>query len=104
MGYTAGRDLKHMPSEAYWGGLGAWGLRRLDLSITEYGQRAAALGRFRPERDDDNNAAKRTVSMWAQLPPAPEDFLQGDITFDLGPDEAQVLADHIRRHHKGTLA
>ena len=103
IGYTAGRDLKRMPSEAYWGGLATWGLRRLDLSITEYGQRAAALGRHRPERDDDMNAAQRTVSMWAQLPPAPEDFLQGDITFDLGPYEAQVLADHIRRHHKGTL-
>ena len=103
IGYTAGRDLKRMPSEAYWGGLWTWGLRRLDLSITEYGNRAAALGRHRPERDDDNNAAKRTVSMWAQLPPAPADFLQGDITFDLGPDEAQVLVDHIRWHHKGTL-
>ena len=103
IGYTAGRDLKRMPSEAYWGGMGTWGLRRLDFSITEYGQMAATLGRHRPERDDDNNAAKRTVSMWAQLPPAPEDFLQGDITFDLGPDEAHLLADHIRRHHKGTL-
>ena len=24
IGYTAGRDLKRMPSEVYWGGLGAW--------------------------------------------------------------------------------
>ena len=54
IGYNAGRDLKRMPSEAYWGGLGTWELRQLDLSITEYGQRAAALGRARPQlgRDD----------------------------------------------------
>ena len=55
---AAGRKLKRMPSEAYWGGLGSWGLRRLDLSLAEYGQRAAALGRLRPDRDDDGNATR----------------------------------------------
>ena len=103
IGYSAGRNLKRMPSDAYWGGLGTWGLRRLDLSIAEYGQRAAALGKARPERDDDRNAITRGVSMWAELPPAPDDFLHADITFDLGPVEAQVLVDHIRRNHNGTL-
>ncbi len=103
IGYTARRDLKRMPSDAYWGGLRTWGLRRLDLSIWEYGQRAAALGRAQPERDGDDNAMTRGVSMWATLPSAPGDFLEADITFDLAPEEAQVLVDHIRRHHEGTL-
>ncbi|MYI19623.1 MAG: hypothetical protein F4121_05920 [Acidimicrobiia bacterium] len=103
IGYTAGRDLKRMPSEAYWGGLGSWGLRRLKLSIAEYGQRAAALGRLQPARDDDRNATDRSVSMWAPIPSPPEDFLRGDITLELRRDEAQVLVDHIRRHHAGTL-
>ncbi|MCY3926076.1 MAG: DUF6361 family protein [bacterium] len=103
IGYSAGRDLKLMPSWLYWGGLGAWGLRRLDLSIAEYGQRAAALGRLQPERDDDRNATAPTASMWAPMPPAPDDFLRGDITFELRRDEAQVLVDCIRRHHPGTL-
>ena len=103
IGYTAGRDLKRMPSEAYWGGLGSWGLRRLDLSIAEYGQRAAALGRLQPERDDDRNATARAVSMWAPIPSPPEDFLRGEITLELRREEAQVLVDHIRRHHPGTL-
>ena len=103
IGYTAGRDLKRMPSAAYWGGLGAWGVRRLDLSLAEYGQRAAAIGRLRAERDDDDNATRRAVSMWVELPPATERFLQDDITFELDPDEAQVLADCIRRRHPDTL-
>ncbi len=103
IGYTAGRDLKRMPSEAYWGGLGSWGLRRLDLSIAEYAQRAAALGRLQPERDDDRNATARSVSMWAPIPPPPEDFLRGEITLELRREEAQVLVDYIRRHHPGTL-
>ena len=103
IGYAAGRNLKRMPSDAYWGGLWTWGLRQLDLSISEYGQRAAALGRTRPERDDDGNAMTRSVSMWASLPPPPHDFLEAEITFDLVPEEAQVLVDHVRRHHEGTL-
>ena len=103
IGYNVGRDLKRMPSEAYWGGLGSWGLRQLDLSIAEYGQRAAAIGRLRPERDDDNNATGRFVSMWAALPEPPDNFLRGDVTFDLRAEEAQLLVDHIRRHNPGTL-
>lgn len=103
IGYTAGRDLKRLPSEAYWGGLGSWGIRRLDLSLVEYGKRAAALGRLRPDRDDDGNATNRAVSMWASMPEPPEDFLEADLTFDLRSEEAQFLVDHIRQHHPGTL-
>ena len=103
IGYNAGRDLKRMPSDVYWGGLGSWGLRRLDLSIAEYGQRAAAIGRLRPERDDDGEATGRVRSMWAPIPQPPADFLKSDITFDLDVEEAQILVDHIRRSHPGTL-
>ena len=103
IGYTAGRELKRMPSEAYWAGLVSWGLRRLDLSIAEYGQRAAALGRNRPDRDDDGHTIVSTASMWAAIPSSPEDFLHADITFDLRRDEALVLVDHIRQKHRGTL-
>lgn len=103
IGYNAGRNLKRMPSEAYWGGLGSWGLRRYDLSIDDYGKRAASIARRQPERDDDGNATSRFVSMWTALPQPPDDFLNRDITFDLRAEEAQVLVDHIRRHHPGTL-
>ena len=102
-GYTAGRDLKRMPSEAYWAGLASWGLRRLDLSIAEYGQRAAVLGRNRSDRDDDGHTTVSTASMWAAIPSPPEDFLHADITFDLRRNEALVLVDRIRQKHPGTL-
>ena len=103
IGYAAGRELKRLPSEAYWGGLGSWGLRRLDLSLAEYGKRAAALGRLRPDRDDDGNATKRAVSMWATTSEPPPNFLETELTFDLRPEEAQLLADYIRQRHPGTL-
>ena len=103
IGYTAGRDLKRMPSEVYWGGLGAWGIRRLDLSLSEYGKRISSLGRVRHERDDDGNVTRRSVPMWSVDPPVPDDFLRSDITFELDPAEAQFLADSIRRRYPDSL-
>jgi hypothetical protein len=99
IGYNAGRELKRMPSEVYWGGLGSWGIRRLDLSPAEYARHAAALGRLRPDRDDDGNVTTASVSMWAPLPGPPDDFLRADIGFELGREEAEVLVDHIRQRH-----
>ena len=103
IGYTAGRDLKRMPSEVYWGGLGEWGIRRRDISLTQYGQLAATLGRFSPYRDDDGYATASAVPMWGRLPPPPDDFLQADTSFELRREEALVLVDHIRREHPQSL-
>ncbi len=103
IGYAAGRDLKRMPSEIYWGGLGAWGIRRLDLSLAEYGRRASTLGRIGNERDDDGNLMTRSVSMWQADRALPDDFLRSDIGFELDPEEAQFLTDCIRRCHPDSL-
>jgi len=91
IGYRAGRNLKRMPSDIYWGGLWDWGLRRLPLGLGEYAQRAAALGRYRAARDDDGNVTDRTGSMWTPLPGPPEGFLETDISFDLTREEAETL-------------
>ena len=103
IGYQAGRNLKRMPSSIYWGALREWGLRRVSLGLGEYSQRAAAVGRYRAARDDDGNVTDPTYSIWAPLPHPPEDFLQSDITFELRPDEAQVLVDNFQRKQPETL-
>lgn len=103
IGSVAGRALRRMPSDIYWASMQAWGIRRLDLSLAEYGQCAATIGRLRPERDDDGNATKAGVSMWAAIPVPPENFLSEELTFELEPEEAQVLTDGIRRRHPETL-
>lgn len=38
-GKTAGGSLKRLPSSVYWSGLGAWGIRVMDLSQDEYHRR-----------------------------------------------------------------
>lgn len=103
IGRVAGRKLKRMPSDIYWGSMMAWGIRRRDMSIAEYGQRATRRRRLQPERDDDGNATQAPVSMWADVPPPPEKFLESNITFELEPEEAQALTDGIRRRHPDTL-
>jgi hypothetical protein len=103
IGYSAGRDLKRLPSEAYWGGLGSWGLRRINLSLAEYAQRAAAFGRLRPDRDDDGNVIVSDAAMWAPMPEPPGDFLDTELTFELREREAQLLVDHIRQRHPRSL-
>ena len=103
IGYQAGRNLKRMPSDIYWGALWDWGLRRHSLGLGEYAQRAAAFGRHRAGRDDDGNATDETHSMWAALPPPPSDFLHAKIDFELKRDEAQALVENIRRSRPETL-
>lgn len=103
VGRIAGRDLKRMPSEIYWGGMGAWRVRQLNLSLAEYAQRAAAIGQLQPEFDNDGNVTERAVSMWAPNPAPPDNFLHADITFELRPEEAQVLVERIRQRHPNTL-
>jgi Family of unknown function (DUF6361) len=103
IGYNAGRDLKRMPSEVYWGGLWSWGLRLLDLSISEYGKRAAAIQRSKPDVDDDRNVAVRGITMWASMPEPPNDFLDAEIDFELSRDEAEMLVDRVRERHPGSL-
>lgn len=103
IGYQAGRNLKRMPSDIYWGGLWDWGLRRLPLGMGEYAQRAAALGRNRAARDDDGNVTDTTVSMWAPLPDPPERFLETDITFKLRSEEATAIVENIQHRQPNTL-
>lgn len=103
IGYTAGRELKRMPSEIYWGGLGSWGIRKLDLTRAEYAKHAAALGRLRPDRDDDGNPTTAPVAMWAPMPAPPDDFLDAHLDFRLHREEAQVLIDHITQRHPDSL-
>ena len=103
IGRIAGRNLRRMPSDIYWGSMVDWGVRRIPLGIAEYGQQIAVRARLRIERDEDGNATEPSAPMWAAVPPEPPGFLEGDISFKLEPDEAQVLIDGIRRHHSDTL-
>jgi len=102
IGYQAGRNLKRMPSDIYWGGLGEWGLRRIPLSLGEYAQRASGAG-IPAVLDDDGSVTDPSSSIWATLPDPPERFLEADITFELSRDEAETLRGNVQLKQPGSL-
>lgn len=105
IGYTAGIELQRLPSEIYWGGLGSWGIRRLDLSINEYGRRLAAFAVRRAERDNDGNVISPQLSMWSLSvqPPEGDQFLSVETTFDLTRSEAEEIVRRIELSHSESL-
>ena len=83
-------------------GWAAGGSRRLDLSLAEYGNRAAALGRLRPERDDDGNVDDaRRCRCGPRCRNHPTTSSPPTSTSTFVETRPQVLADHIRERHPG---
>lgn len=103
IGRISGSNLRRMPSEAYWGGLGKWGIRQLDVSIGEYGRRIDTFRGSRVERDDDGNPVVRSGSMWAAFPEPPEGFLRADADLSLTVEEAEFVVGRIRQRHPTSL-
>ena len=103
MGYTAGEGLKRMPSSAYWGGLGSWGIRRLDWSINDYQRNLRGLRRTDVSDGGDETVLLGGNRMWAGLPVEPPEFLEAESEFDLTFDEARYLVDRIRQRHPQSL-
>ena len=105
-GIGAGKALKRLPSEVYWSGLGAWGIRRYSGSIDEYHRGIdriyARRGRRREHEDDDESVHPASVTWHPQLPEPPEDFPYG-LSFALTRDEAEFLRDAIVTNCSGTL-
>lgn len=100
IGATAGAALKRMPSEIYWSGLGVWGIRRTTGSLGSFARRPHRTG---VERDDDGAPTSSAFSAWADLPPAPDDFLDAELDFALSRGEAEFLAERITRYVPGSL-
>lgn len=97
-GRQAGGDLKRLPSMVYWAGLGAWGIRRFDLSQDDYHRSIGQIYRRRDHRagsDADDSDVNRAVVTWhPRLPPAPPGFPEA-VSFVLTTAEAEFLLDRI---------
>jgi len=77
MGRRSGRDLKRMPSEVYWTGLGTFGIRRRigerSISLGEYPAAVAAVAAHAAAPRDVEDGQVTTI--WDhELPPAPAGF------------------------------
>ncbi|WP_045221889.1 DUF6361 family protein [Desulfonatronum thioautotrophicum] len=106
-GKTAGGSLKRLPSSVYWSGLGAWGIRTMDLSQDEYHRRIDQIHELRrslkeeekltrARGDDVDIEARRQTETWHPgLPPIPDGF-PSQADFALTRQEAEFIRDRIR--------
>ena len=105
IGIQARKALKRLPSNVYWTGLLAWGIRRFRGSQPLYHQsldRAYASSRALVD-DDHNPVSGFPPASWdPNLPKAPPGFPKG-ATFRLTPPEARYLRERIIFNHRDSL-
>jgi len=105
IGIQARKTLKRLPSNVYWTGLLAWGIRRFRGSQPQYYQ---SLDGFYASRralvDDDRNPVGGVPSTnWdPNLPGVPRGFPKG-ATFHLTAAEAGYLRERIIFSHRDSL-
>lgn len=107
IGIEARANLKRLPSNVYWQGLGIWGIRLFEggqdayhLSLDNYYRRSATRDLTTSEQAADRDPVSR--SWHPALPPAPEEFpAQAD--FSLSLSEADYLRDRVLQRVPGTL-
>jgi len=102
-GRSSGKNLKRMPSSAYWGGLGIWGLRKRDWSIADYGRNITRLRALKKADGADETIGNSLTTIWNDMPKAPKNFLEGGIKFELTTEEAEFIRDRIRQSKPKSL-
>lgn len=107
IGIRAKGNVRRLPSNAYWSGLGVWGIRRFGGSQEQYHRSLDRFYRLRGndrwEREDSDDESWDGVRNWdAALPPAPE-FSDTRLSFALTRCEAEYLRDRILTNCPGSL-
>ena len=96
-GVGAGQELKRLPSDVYWAGLGDWGIRRFNGSINDYFGSLDQIYAIRKQTHvhGDDAAGDSDVLTWhPHLPDPPKNFLR-ELSFSLTREEAEFLRDTI---------
>ncbi len=106
-GAVAGAGLKRLPSEAYWGGLGSWGIHTFSShkwayfrSLDGFYQR---LARFRQTPPDPEGRAAPPATWHSHLPEPPSGFPRDGVQVPLRRQDAEYLRDRIQVAHPQSL-
>lgn len=101
-GRMAGGELKRLPSDVYWGGLGIWGIRRFSASRAQYHRAIDAIYQRRKQsrrRSSEGTEHEAGVVTWhPEIPPPPPAFPE-KATLSLTVEEATFLRDRIVAEH-----
>lgn len=96
-GAGAGQELKRLPSDVYWAGLGDWGIRKFNGSINDYFGSLDQIYTVRKQAHvhGDDAIGYSDIPTWhPHLPDPPENF-PWELSFTLTWQEAEFLRDAI---------
>jgi len=105
IGIDAREKLQRLPSNIYWLGLGAWGIRKFRGSQAQYHRylnRWYGALRVRSGDDKESGAMKAIPNWHPELPAAPGDF-PNVASFALSREEARFLEEQLLLSHPRSL-
>lgn len=106
-GARAGAGLKRLPSEAYWGGLGSWGIHTFRSHKWAYFRSLDGfyrrLAQFRQTPRDPEGRIAPPANWHAHLPVPPPGFPRDSVTVALRCEDAEYLRDRIQAEHPQSL-
>lgn len=106
IGILAGEELKRLPSNIYWNGLGSWGIRNFPGSQYHYHRYLDDYYHKKSTQiigDDKEPVAGRLKGNWHPgLPKIPDDMYES-ATFKLTIDEAEYLKERILSNHRKSV-
>ena len=108
-GTQAGDALKRLPSEVYWGGLGAWGIRTFSGHKWAYFRSLDGFRRrkeqFQGTRRDPEGRSAPPMNWHPHLPEPPSGFPTASVSVALRRQDAEYLRERIQtRQSKSLLA
>ncbi|MFB2572709.1 DUF6361 family protein [Micrococcus sp. IITD107] len=106
IGVTAGRSLRRMASEVYWGSMLRWGITEPGFTPRAYFERELLrreeLSAAPRSEDPESRLELTPTGIDPRLPAPPEGLLQSS-DFTLRPADAEYLRESITRTCPGTL-
>jgi hypothetical protein len=107
IGHEARHILKRLPSEIYWGGLGRWKVRAVEITQSEYFRQLPSFLSLQ-RRADHANSEGEFVEHSPRifdpgLPAPPDGFPHQPLTLVLTADEADYIRHRILTSVPGTL-
>ena len=106
-GSQAGDALKRLPSEVYWGGLGAWGIRTFSGHKWAYFRSLDGFRRrkeqFRSTRRDPEGRSAPPMNWHPHLPEPPSGFPTASVSVALRRQDAEYLRERIQTQQSESL-
>ena len=94
IGKDAKKNLQRLPSNIYWQGLEAWGIRRFPYSISDYHRSLDAFYKLGKDSshsfEEEIDGLEKRRNWHPELPLAPDDFPDKNASFRLTYEEASI--------------